>query len=480
MIRPVCRKMTRRKESALFLSGLMLFLCTLSCASTFDPLAEADSRIAKYRMREVTIRLRDRHHAPLAHLPVKAQMTRHQFLFGCNLYNFGKFPTPEQNQAYLELWSALFNYATLPFYFASYSEEPADFRQVGGAFSQQKAELKQMTQWCLDHKIVMKGHPLIWHEVWGNPKWLPSEPLEVEAIQQHRIETLLADFPEINYWDLLNEPTTAWKETTPIAGWMNQLGPVEATKRAENWFSSARPPARFLINDYNVWKYFGVFFCLTKPGQAIKHLLSPTQHYPFSFLAYLEELKRQGLMPDAIGIQSHMHMGQWPLFAVRRLCEDYSRLGVPIHFTELTVLSGRTRRLIHYYAPEKNRNWASTRHGELDQAEYVEKFYTLLFSHPQVEGITWWDFSDYDAWLAAPAGLVRADLTPKPAYQVLHHLLREKWWTNFAGETDSGGAFRFRGFCGDYELSLPPPHPSLPFRIDCQQPEHQLIELTIE
>ena len=53
---------------------------------------------------------------------------------------------------------------------------------------------------------------------------------------------------------------------------------------------------------------------------------------------------------------------------------------------------------------------------EAQQAQEVEDLYRVLFSHPSVEGITWWDFSDQGAWMKAPAGLLRKDMSPRPAY----------------------------------------------------------------
>ena len=47
------------------------------------------------------------------------------------------------------------------------------------------------------------------------------------------------------------------------------------------------------------------------------------------------------------------------------------------------------------------------------------KFYTALFAHPAVQAITWWDFSDLGAWLGAPAGWLRRDMSPKPVYDRL-------------------------------------------------------------
>jgi hypothetical protein len=43
-------------------------------------------------------------------------------------------------------------------------------------------------------------------------------------------------------------------------------------------------------------------------------------------------------------------------------------------------------------------------------------FYTLLFSHPAVAALIWWDLSDRGALPGAPAGLLREDVGFKPAY----------------------------------------------------------------
>jgi len=76
------------------------------------------------------------------------------------------------------------------------------------------------------------------------------------------------------------------------------------------------------------------------------------------------------------------------------------------------------------------------------------------FGHPAVREISWWDVSDRDAWKGAPAGLVRQDMSPKPAYERLRRLIRERWWTRVRGETDALGQFRFRAFHGVLELRL--------------------------
>ena len=92
---------------------------------------------------------------------------------------------------------------------------------------------------------------------------------------------------------------------------------------------------------------------------------------------------------------------EWPLQKVWDTAETFARLRRPIHFSELTVLSDDP-------GADHSKSWPSTPEGERRQAEYLEKLYTLLFSHPAVEGIGWWNFVDGD-WDRNPGGLLRAD-----------------------------------------------------------------------
>jgi endo-1,4-beta-xylanase len=146
---------------------------------------------------------------------------------------------------------------------------------------------------------------------------------------------------------------------------------------------------------------------------------------------------------DLIGIQSHMHGGYWGAERTWEVCQRFAKFGRPLHFTETTVVSG----------PRTKQGWYTTPEGEKRQAKQVAEFYRVLFSHPAVEAITWWDFSDQDAWQRAPAGLVRADMTPKPAYDELERLIKGRWWTQTGATVADGGKARLRGFFGQYEVA---------------------------
>ena len=98
--------------------------------------------------------------------------------------------------------------------------------------------------------------------------------------------------------------------------------------------------------------------------------------------------------------------------------------------------------------------WPSTPEGEERQAREVVLHYKTLVAHPMVQALTWWDMTD-GGWLHAPAGLLRQDQSPKPAYDELVKLIKGEWWlspTKFT--TDVNGQLTFTGFLGEYELSL--------------------------
>ncbi len=76
----------------------------------------------------------------------------------------------------------------------------------------------------------------------------------------------------------------------------------------------------------------------------------------------------------------------------------------------------------------------------------------LFENHPLVTAITNWDFGD-GAWLNAPSGVIRKDGSLKPSYNILHHLIKEEWHSEYDTTTDAEGYVTVNGFKGKYEIS---------------------------
>jgi GH35 family endo-1,4-beta-xylanase len=384
---------------------------------------EADARIEQHRRADAVVTVLDRAGKPVAGAAVKIDQTRNAFLFGCNIFNWGRVGEERREAAYRRQFAEVFNFATLPFYWPMY--EPQAGRPAHAA-------TEAVARWCQEQGLRCKGHPLAWN--YFEPRWLPDDGRKILDLQLARITDCTTRFRGlIDTWDVVNEAThfdrEELKKRAPklTAVWA-QTGQIEFTRQCFLRARQAAPRATLLINDYR-----------TDP--AYERLIEQ-----------LKDAQGQRLY-DVIGIQSHQHGGTWNNRRIWDVCQRFARFGVPLHFTETTILSGQPG----WERARSGKAWDSTPEGEASQAREVERFYTMLYSHPAVEAITWWDFSDLHAWQSAPAGFLRKDMSPKPAYDVLHKLVKEKWWTTVSGRTDERGAMRWRGTLGEYRITVERP-----------------------
>jgi len=393
--------------------------------SSDNILDEADARIEKHRKDDAVLSIIDPEGRPIPDgLTLAIEQKRHKFLFGCNIFKLGKCRTPEDSAAYEKQFDELLNFATLPFYWWNYE------RRKGNPDDERTAEI---VRWCKAHNITTKGHPLAWNYV--DPRWLPKEPDEAMRLQMARIGRCVGKFKgDIDTWDVVNEAThydrEQIKKQAPIlTEAIRKMGGGEYLRQAFKAARQANPKATLLINDYRT-----------------------DADYQNKVISELAGDDGRALY-DVIGIQSHMHGQYWGVNKAWEVCNRFAKYGKPLHFTELTIVSGEQGWELRKERRGSDFRWVSTPEGEQRQARQVKEFYTVLFSHPAVEAVTWWDFTDQNAWQAAPAGLLRDDMTPKPAYEELNKLIKDKWWTRTQSTSRAGGEALFRGFFGDYQIS---------------------------
>lgn len=375
-------------------------------------LTSADERIRQHRMSDLKVEVVDAAGNPISGAQVEVKQTRHAFLFGCNIFGWQQ-PTPEDCAKYRDQFAALLNYATLPFYWRGYEPRPGE---------PQHASRELISRWCREHGITTKGHPLVWNHIAGTPDWLPDDPQEIVSLSDARVADIVGRFRGlIDIWDVVNEAADPFRSGPDFQGRMTEawlhFGKIPLTRKAFEIARQANPQATLIINDYRVDAEY---------EKVIEQLVD-------------DQGRR---LYDVIGIQSHMHGGPWSTEKIWEVCERFARFGVPLHFTETTIVSG----------PGTPQGWETTPEGEQWQADEAERFYTVLFSHPAVQAITWWDFADRNAWQGAPAGFLRKDLSPKPVYERLMVLIKGKWWTRASGIAEDG-RFSTRAFYGDYEIT---------------------------
>ncbi len=392
-------------------------------------MSNLDQAIRQHRTTHATVAL-THNGSPVVGQDIVVQQQKHRFLFGSNwgessiaLAN-GELAGKEKEQAELrnERFLQLFNQVTLPFYWGRF--EP----QRGKPGTQR---ILNTARWYRDHQCVTKGHPLCWHTL--TVDWLlPLSNHEILQAQIARIQRDVSDFAGvIEMWDVINEAVIMPifdRYDNGITRICKELGRIELIRTMFETARATNPEAILLLNDFDVSPAYDIL---------------------------VEGCLEAGIPIDVIGIQSHMHQGYWGVERTQYVLDQFARFKRPIHFTENTIVSGRLMPpeivdLNDYQVSD----WPSTPEGEERQAREVVLHYKTLMAHPLVEAITWWDLSD-GGWLNAPAGLLRKDHSPKPAYDELLKLVKGEWWlapTKMI--TDANGQFSFTGFLGGYELSV--------------------------
>lgn len=372
-----------------------------------------EEAIRKNRFHGYTVRL-----PPDAPRSVCVRQVSHAFSFGSNI--FGLVRNGAELDRYRETISALWNFGTLPFYWGRYEPEEGKPEARG---------VLDAARWAVDRGFTTKGHPLCWHTVCAD--WLLK--YDNDTILGKQLDRIRRDVSLyaglIDMWDVINEVVIMPRfdrYDNAVTRICNHIGPVELTLRCFRAAREANPRATLLINDF---------------------LLSP------EYEQLIERLLDRGCPIDAIGLQTHQHTGYHGVEYTLGVIERFGRFGKPLHFTEATILSGApVPREVQDLNDYKVAVWPSTPEGEQLQGEQVGEYYSAIYSRPEVQALVWWDIRD-GAWLGAPAGLVRRDYTPKPAFQRLEQLIKGEWWFH---ETELGadghGCVHFTGPAGRYEI----------------------------
>ena len=363
---------------------------------------------------------------PAAGMPIRVDQVSHSFLFGCGAFDavaMMKVRDEEKKrflEARMDKWLGLFNYGTLPFYWGRY--EPVEGQTA-------YAETMAAARWLREHGAAVKGHPLCWHTVCA-PWLMAFSNEEILRRQLSRIRREVTAYRGvIGLWDVINEVVIMPvfdRYDNAVTRICRDLGRIRLVREVFAAAKESDPGAVLLINDFNT---------------------------SVSYEIFLEGLLEAGVPIGAVGIQSHQHQGYWGLDKLNDVLERFSRFGLPIHFTENTLVSGE---LMPPHIVDLNDwqvdSWPSTPEGEERQAREITEMYSVLFSHPLVEAITTWDLID-GGWLKAPSGFLRTDGSEKPSYYALKDLIHGAWETHESLVTDENGCVSFTGFKGGYTLT---------------------------
>lgn len=401
------------------------------------------SGIELYRKGYGVITVKDKDGNVVPNAKVKISQKSHEFKYGTNLFMLDELETEEKNAKYKEIMANFGNMATLPFYWNATEPEKGKLRYDKDSEKfYRRPPIDLCMEFCEEHGIEPREHALAYAGFF--PKWLKGES---DAVAKRELERRYKEISE-RYADKINT--------------------IEVTNEM---FWGGVGLDFYRSDDYVEWcfklaeKYFPANQLVTNEvtGYSWGDNCSPTDRY----YSYIAANMAKGARIDAIGMQYHQFNKREDEYNATRTTysplklfwhlDMYAKFGKPIHITEVTIPS---------YSWEEE--------DEAIQAEIIEQLYSIWFSHPAVEQIIYWNMVDGYAHLWNPdteqikasqgnmsmgenyyhGGLLRFDMTPKPAYYTIKNLFEKKWHTEDQKVTNQNGEFKFTGFYGKYNLEI--------------------------
>ena len=399
--------------------------------------------IEKYRKGNAEIIVTDKNGKAVPDVKIKAVQKTHEFRFGANLFMLDELETDDKNEKYKKYFTDVFNMATLPFYWDTLEPQRNKPRyDKNSPKVYRRPPIDVCIEFCEKHGIEPREHALAYDHFF--PKWLYDASVdEIKGeLERRYIEISERYADKIPTIEVTNEMdwakgATAFYDEPDYVEW--------CFKTAEKYF----PNNQLVINEITRLSW--------------RDSCRATDKY----YAYIEANMLKGARIDAIGMQYHLFNKRENEYEATRVTlnpenlykhmDMYSNFGKPLQITEVTVPA---------FSWEKE--------DEEIQAEIIEKLYSIWFSHSNVEQIIYWNLVDGYAHLWDPdpekikasqgdmsigenyyyGGLLRFDLSPKPAYYAIKNLIQNVWHTEEDVVTDENGICSFRGFYGEYELEF--------------------------
>ncbi|MCR4719374.1 MAG: endo-1,4-beta-xylanase [Firmicutes bacterium] len=369
---------------------------------------------------------------------VEIKQKTHEFKYGANIFMLDEFETQEKNKLYREKFAETFNIATLPFYWNDLEPQEGMLRfKKDSPKIYRRPAIDLCIEYCREKGIEPKAHCLNYDLY--RPKWTKNlSAAEYKAKLVKRFKELSEEYADkIPSWEVTNESLAGGLDE-----WLDKSEFFRSDDFVEWSFDLAGkyfPNNRLIINDWNIW------LDAYKGNRSLYYM-------------QIERLinSKKGHL-DSIGMQFHCFYDRdyekevakikYNPLHLYGLLDKYAQFGRKIQITEMTLgaLSND---------PE----------DEEIQADLLEALYSVFFSHPAMEGIIYWNLVDGYAADAPKGdmtagenkwygGLLRFDMSEKPAFQRIKKLFNEIWHTEESKMTENGIAM-FKAFYGDYDIII--------------------------
>ncbi|MBI5878565.1 MAG: endo-1,4-beta-xylanase [Chloroflexi bacterium] len=307
-------------------------------------------------------------------------------------------------EAYERHFRALCDCGTAPLYF--FLTRPSRDRFTWDATD-------RVVDWLTRSGIEVEGAPLIWFHPYGIPPWMRSLSFdEAKDVALEQVRAAIARFGDrVHVWEMINEPQDG--DANGLNLTVEQLLDITALVSAE--LKRLQPHAVRMIN------FSDPFGARSYPHER--------PSVPPAYI--LKRCAERGIEYDAIGLQFYFGIKRYfscrDLLTVDDLVESFAPFGKPLRVTEVGMPSQHAVDPTAFFGSDHPAagGWWHGPWNETRQAEFSEGLYTLCAAQPNMSVITWWDFADrgvnrdIGARFIPHGGLLRRDLTPKPAYERL-------------------------------------------------------------
>jgi endo-1,4-beta-xylanase len=221
-----------------------------------------------------------------------------------------------------------------------------------------------------DNKLLLRGHPLIWHK--DLPTWLPKilDRQNAEKIFTNHIQTVVKRYAgKMHSWDVVNEaiePGDRRADGFRNSPWLTFLG-TDYVELAFRVAAKSDPKALLVYNDWG---------------------LEYSEERQEGVYKLLERLKSKGTPIYALGIQSHLYADRRDFNPqkFRKFLRSISKLGLKIMITEMDVV-------------DKNLPMDLAQRDRLVAGAY-EDYLNLVLAEKSVVVVVNWGVSDRYTWLA--------------------------------------------------------------------------------
>lgn len=298
-----------------------------------------------------------------------------------------------------------FDFVTLPtiWRLIEPKEQEFGFRQIDA-----------WVDWAVSHRIPVKGSPLVSFGEAFLPDWL--------YIWEHDFETVR---------DLVYEHIrrVVGRYGSRFIGW-----DVISSIHAENAFHFNFEQLMELTRMSAGTARHG-----TSRATLIIDLVAPWGEYyarnqaTVPPMLYADMAVQSAVNFDAFGVQFYFGVPQAgmvvrDLFAISSMIDRFANLGKPVHITAVQVPSQNASDPTDAWSgmvdPRRGGQWHEAWSERL-QADWLRAFYQVALSKPFVESVTWRDLADLPGHYLPYGGLLRGDLSPKPAYEALLEFRQE-------------------------------------------------------